>query len=278
MYVTISFKKLLIVATSVNHRRTIFLSLNKFKMNTNFLFKMKMFFLLSMFIPFMGISQTKNIFFTQRVFPKMDKVLEFEKALSAHAKKYHTGDVAWRVFEIQSGPDMGGYQITEGPTSWEALDTRGNLGEEHTIDWNKTVAVYLTDKMSGSYSVYQDTLSTVALSDFSDKIQITHVYPKIGKGNKVRDIIKNLKAAWVAEGSTIAVYTTSSSGPGQYVLVTRYKQGLKEKAEGFRKPFKDTYEAVYGVGSFEAYLEGVSQFTSEVWSELLFLRKELGSK
>ncbi len=247
-------------------------------MNNNLLSKLKLLFLLCMLIPFMGISQTKNVMTAQRVFPKMDKVLEFEKALAAHAQKYHTGDVVWRVFKIQSGPDAGGYQISEGPTSWEALDTRGNLGEEHNIDWNKNVATYLTDRMSVGYSVYQDSLSTVALGDFSDKINITHVYPKIGKNIKVRNLIKKLKAAWVAEGSTIAVYAANSSGPAQFTIVTRYKQGLKEKAQNFRKPFKGTYEGVHGEDSFEDYLDEMSHDVNEIWSELLFMRKDLGSK
>jgi hypothetical protein len=247
-------------------------------MNNNFRFNLKMYFLLCILIPFAGISQTKNVITNHRVFPKVDKVLEFEKAVAAHAKKYHTGDAKWRVFEIQSGPDFGGYQLTEGPTSWEALDTRGNLGDEHNTDWNKSVTIYLTDKQSALYSVYQDSLSTVALGDFSDKINITHVFPKIGWNNKIISVIKKLKAAWTAEGSTVAVYASSSSGPTQYALVTRYKQGLKEKATGFRKPFKTTYEAVHGEGSFEDYLDEIRQYANEAWSELLFMRADLSSK
>ena len=118
-------------------------------MKQNFISTTKMFFLIYLLIPFAGIGQTKNLISTQRVFPKMDKVLEFEKALAAHAQKYHSGTAHWRVFAIQSGPDMGGYHITEGPTSWEDEDARGDLGKEHTLDWNKNVAIYLTDRQSG---------------------------------------------------------------------------------------------------------------------------------
>lgn len=240
--------------------------------------KLKLFGLLLMFAPLTAISQVKNVISTHRVFPKVDKVLEFEKALAAHAQKYHTGDAHWRVFSIESGPDMGGYHITEGPKSWESEDARGDLGTEHQIDWNKNVAIYLTDRQSGGYSVYVDSLSTVALSDFSDKIQITHFYPKIGWNTKAISLIKRLKAAWVAEGSTIAVYASNASGPAQYTLVTRYKQGLKEKATGFRKPFKETFETVNGAGSYQEYLEDLRQYTNDVWSELLFMRKDLSSK
>ena len=246
-------------------------------MNNKFFRRIKKLSLLCVLLPLISSSQIKNVVSTNRLFPKIDKVLEFEKALTAHAKKYHTGDVKWRVFEIQSGPDFGGYHITEGPTSWEALDTRGNLGTEHNNDWMKSIGIYLTEKQSASYSVYVDSLSTVALGDFSDKINITHVFPKMGCSNKIVGIIKDLKKVWTADGSTVAVYSASSSGPAQYILVTRYKQGLKEKADGFRKPFKATYEAVHGATSYEAYLDNIRQYTNDAWSELLFMRHDLSS-
>jgi hypothetical protein len=247
-------------------------------MNNKFRFKMKWFLLLSMLIPFTGISQTKNLISTQRVFPKVDKVLEFEKALAAHAQKYHTGTAFWRVFEIQSGPDAGGYHITEGPTSWEAEDVRGNLGADHNLDWNKSVAIYLTDRNSAGYSVYIDSLSTVALGDFSDKINISHVYPKVGHSDDVVNIIKKLKKYWTSAGITVAVYAASSSGKAQYTIVTRYKQGLKERAPGFRKPFKELYEAANGEGSYAQYMKDGAEYVDETWSELLFMRTDLGSK
>ena len=101
-------------------------------MNNNFRFKMKMYFFLFMLIPFIGISQIKNVVSTHRVFPKIDKVLEFEKALAAHAQKYHTGDAKWRVFAIQSGPDMGGFHITEGQQAGRQRT------QEETLVWSIT--------------------------------------------------------------------------------------------------------------------------------------------
>jgi hypothetical protein len=231
-----------------------------------------------LFIPLFGISQNKNVINATRVFPKVDKVLEFEKALAAHAQKYHTGDWKWRVFEIQSGKDAGGYHITEGPVSWEAIDGRGNLGTEHNTDWNKNVAVYLSDRGTSSYSVFQDTLSTVALTDWADKINITHWYPKIGWGGKIREVINKMKPAWKAGGESVAVYQASSSGPAQYTLVTRYKQGLKERTAGFIKPFKERYEAANGEDSYEDFLNVLREYVNDAWSELLFYRADLSSK
>lgn len=116
------------------------------------------------------------------------------------------------------------------------------------------------------------------MGEFTDKINIGHVYPKIGQGDNVANMIKKIKKAWVAAGITVAVYVSSSSGPLQYTLVTRYKQGLKERAAGFRKPFKEVYESVNGEGSYAQYLKDAAEYVQENWGELVFYRKELSSK
>jgi len=240
---------------------------------------MRKIFLICMLLPLLGISQTKNVISADRVFPKVDKVLEFEKALTAHAQKYHTGDTKWRVFAIQSGPDAGGYHIVEGPTSWTTLDGRGDISVEHNNDYNKNVAIYLTERGSTLYSVYEDTLSTVALGDYSDKINITHWFPKLGWGVKVREVITEMKKVWQASGQSVAVYSASSSGPAQFALVTRYKTGLKEREPGFIKDsFKSRYEKANGEDSFDNYVDMLRDYLKDSWSELLYYRADLSSK
>ncbi len=240
---------------------------------------MRKIFLLCMLVPMLGISQTKNLVSANRVFPKIDKVLEFEKALTAHAQKYHTGDTKWRVFVILSGPDANGYHIVEGPTNWTALDSRGDISVEHNNDWNKSVAIYLTDRGSTSYSVFEDSLSTVAMGDYSDKINITHWFPKLGWGPKVREVITQMKKTWQASNQSVAVYSASSSGPAQFALVTRYKTGLKERESGFMKEgFKTRYEKANGEDSFDNYIELLREYLKDSWSELLRYRADLSSK
>jgi hypothetical protein len=216
------------------------------------------------------MGQNKNVMSSFGAFPKVDKVLEFEKAVAAHAQKYHTGDWKWRVWAIQSGPDANGYHITEGPLSWELIDGRGEISVEHNNDWNKSVAIYLTDRGAASYSVYQDSPSTVAMTDYADKINITHWVQKIGWGDKVRDVIREMRKAWQAGGESVAVYTSSSSGPPQYTIVIRYKQGLKERTSGFRKPFKKRYEAANDEDSFDNYLEVLREYLKESWANYFF--------
>lgn len=229
-------------------------------------------------LPFFSFAQDKNVASATRVFPKIDKVPAFEKALAAHAQKYHKGTWHWRVFTIESGPDAGGYHIVEGPMSWDDVDTRGDLGKEHMADWNMNVTPLLTDKGSISYSVYRPELSSVALTEFTNKIAINHVFYKPGYLDETEDIIKKVKKMWDASGQTVAVYEASSSGEPQFAIVTRYKQGLKERTMGFRKPMKERYTQANGENSWEEYIKSVKNVTDHSWSELLFYHPELSSK
>jgi len=140
-----------------------------------------------MLLPCLGFSQVKNVVSADRIFPKADKAAEFEKALAAHAQKYHTGSWKWRVFEIESGPDFGGYHVVEGPNTWTTLDSRGNISKEHTADWNRNVAPLVTDKGSSGYSTFNDELSTVQLTDYSNNIIIVHTYIKPGQIDKFKE-------------------------------------------------------------------------------------------
>lgn len=236
----------------------------------------KLFFVL-IALPFFSIAQEKNVVSVNRVFPKADKVAAFEKALAAHAKKFHTGNWKWRVYTIESGPDAGGYHITEGPTSWDDIDKRGDLGKAHMDDWNTNIAPLLLDKTTVSYSTYRADLSSVALTNYSDKIAINHVFYKPGYYEDAEALLKTLKKVWDTSGQTVAVYEASSSGEPQFVLVIRYAQGLKERDANFRKPMKERYTMVNGANSWDTYTQGLKNTIDHSWSELLFYHAELSS-
>jgi len=239
---------------------------------------MRKLFLLCTLIPLLGLSQTKNVAHSTRIMPKPDKNAELEKGIIAHVAKYHTGDWKWRVFEIQTGPDAGGFHIVEGPLGWDQFDSRGNLGVEHTADWNKNVAPYTEGQGSQAYSTYNAELSTVQLTDYSDKMIIMHAYPKPGMIGKATDLVKKLKKVWEASKESVAVYNGVASGEPQIVAVTRLKNGLKELDPSVLKPLPERYEAVYGEGSWNYYLDDYAKAIERRWSELLFYRADLSSK
>lgn len=223
------------------------------------------------------MGQTKTLLTSNRLFCKNDKVAEFEKALANHAKKYHKGDVSWRVWSIQSGPDAGGYMVSEGPSSWAALDGRADISEEHTADWNKNVQPLTTGSGQSGYYDYQMDLSTVQLTDYADKIIINHMTAKPGKIGDLKALIQKLKKAWQAGSESVAVYQTAYSGEPGYITVTRLKGGMKELASDYRKSLQDRYNESNGAGSFDIWLKDYADIVQNRWSELLIYKPLLSS-
>ena len=234
--------------------------------------------LLLLALPFIGVAQTKNVLSVSRYFPKVGKEQQFEKAVAAHAQKYHKGDNHWRVYYIESGPDAGGYHVVEGPKNWDAVDKRGNLGEAHTMDWDKTVQPLLMDHFSTRFVTYREDLSTVAMGNYSDKIAINHIAIKPGYYAEMLANLQGMKKMWEAEGSTIAVYETALSGEPEIAVVTRYKSGLKERDAVATGTMPARFASANGAGSWEKYIAVIKNGVSKQWSELLTLKPEMGSK
>jgi hypothetical protein len=239
---------------------------------------MKKFFFLVLLLPLFGIAQTKTLITSNRLFAKIDKVSDFEKALTSHAQKYHKGEVAWRVWSIESGPDAGGYMVTEGPSTWSTLDGRDDISAEHTADWEKNVLPLTTGLGQSGYYDFQADLSTVQLTDYADKIVINHMTAKPGKINDMKVLLQKLKKVWQDGNESVAVYVTVFSGEPGYIYVTRLKNGLKELATDYRKPLAGRYNAANGSGSFDGWLKDYADIVQSRWSELLTYKPLLSSK
>jgi hypothetical protein len=239
---------------------------------------MRKLFLCWLLIPCIGMGQTKTVVSTFRAFPKPEKITEFERALSAHAQKFHTGEWKWRTYEVISGPDAGAYHVTEGPNTWAQLDDRKDISKEHTADWNTSIAPLTTGQGTQGFSVYREDLSSVPLLEFSEKMAITHIFPKQGYADTIIAIIKKIKVIWQKSSEPVAVYQASGSGPSQIVLVFRYKTCWKERDPGFRKSFMERYKAEYSDSGYNEYISAVQQFVEKSWTEMLSYRADLSSK
>jgi hypothetical protein len=238
----------------------------------------KLFFLL-LAAPLWIFAQDKTVLNVTRVWPKADKVQQFEKALAAHVQKYHKNDFAWRVFTVETGPDAGAYHLVEGPSNWDGFDKRGDLGKEHQSDWDMHIQPLLQDRQTVMYVVYRGDLSSSPMIERADKISINHVFYKPGYYGDMQDLIKGLKKTWDDNGQSVAVFESNSSGAPQFAVVTRYKFGLKEKEVGFRPAMNISFaKANGGESSFTKWVEGWKQAVDNAWSEMLFFKPELSSK
>ena len=238
---------------------------------------MKKLIVLLLLVPVLGIGQTKTVLTVNRVFTKNEKSAEFEKALASHAKQFHKGDLAWRVWTIQSGPDAGGYMVTEGPTTWSTMDGRGDISTEHTTDWEKNVLPLTTGAGQTGFYDFNESMSTVKLTDYADKIMINHMTAKPGKVADLKALIEKLRKVWVADSSPTAVYSTAFSGEPGYITVTRLKNGLKELASDYRKPIPERFDSANGAGAWDKWLKDYADIVQNRWSELLIYKPSLSS-
>ncbi|HUQ97197.1 MAG TPA: hypothetical protein VM010_06005, partial [Chitinophagaceae bacterium] len=130
---------------------------------------------------------------------------------------------------------------------------------------------------SGYYD-FQADLSTVQLTDYADKIVISHMTAKPGRINDMKTLIQKLKKVWEAGSESVAVYSCAFSGEPGYINVTRLKNGLKELASDFRKPLADRYNDANGAGSFDSWLKDYADIVQSRWSEVLIYKPLLSSK
>ena len=125
--------------------------------------------------------------------------------------------------------------------------------------------------------MYRDDLSTIAVTNYTDKIAISHLTYNPGYSAEMEELIKQLKPIWESTQRSIAVYEISSSGEPGYNIVTRYKDGLKERDPGYKASMKDAFEKNKS-GSGQAYQDGLKKALKNSWSEILSFQPKLSSK
>ena len=219
----------------------------------------------------------QDVISIDRFVPKVDKVMDFEKALAAHVQKYHTGQYKALIYFAETGPNAGSYSMVMGPKTWAEWDVL-DMGKEHIADFVQTV-LPLADKYLGSYyMVMQPELSSAKAGEFAEKVSITHVYFKPGWDEAYAELLKKAKAVWEKEGETVAVSRSNFSGQPQFQIAYRHKQGLKEKAPDFRPPFKQRFIATYSEGEYNEAIKLIRDAVDHTSGEILSMRKDLSSQ
>ena len=128
------------------------------------------------------------------------------------------------------------------------------------------------------YLTFREDLSTVQQGDYSDKTSLNHVFFKPGYFGDVQANLLLLKKVWEADGATVAVYEASLSGEPQFVIATRYKQGLKERDVVNPTTFPARFNKANGEGSWAKYISMVKEGTARQWNEILYHKPEMDSK
>lgn len=242
--------------------------------------------ILAMLLPLGVFAQTpaapaaapkKNTLSVYRVTAKPGHADALEKALAAHAQKFHTGNWKWRVSAMLTGPESNGYQISEGPNSWTDLEGRGDLGPDHNKDYDATIAPHVERSTPEMYVTYVESASTVPAANWSTKSLITHLYYKPGRGPATLAVLKLYKKAWEKMGHNVAIWTPLGSGESQYIIVRRFKNGFKDlDVEG--PTMRQAFDEVNGAGSFDKLADENNKNLDHTMSEMMEFKPDLSSK
>ena len=219
----------------------------------------------------------KNVVSSFRVMPKPGHTDAFKAAIAAHAQKYHKGDHSWRVGEVMSGEDGGMFQINEGPTSWTALDDRGDLGAEHQADFEKNITPHIEKITANSYATFNEELSCVKMDSWSNKVLMYHYVVKPGKLPLASDLMKRYKATWEKRGLNAAVWVSAFSGAAQYNVAFRLKNGWKDFDADSMSP-REAATALWGAAAFDRMVEDAAECFEKITTELVNYDPALGSK
>lgn len=212
-----------------------------------------------------------------RVLPKVGHEKALEAALAAHARKFHSGEHAWRVGVVLSGPDEGMYHITEGPTDWAGVDARGDLGAAHMQDYLENIAPQVEKNTPNIYLTYATDLSSTGATQWTNKVMIDHITVKPGRGADFHDTSKKWKAICDKLGVPVAVWHAAFSGENSYSFVYRLKDGFKVFDEDAPK-FRQAAGELYGPNEYARLMQADADEISREWQELVEFKPELGSK
>jgi hypothetical protein len=227
-------------------------------------------------LPLMALSQNSTeygVFENALLTPNPSQVIQFEKGIAAHNKKYHgEGPYAGRVYWISNGPKTGSYVWVMGPFPWSALDNRPAQKEGHDADWNANVAPYTTaDSGAQSYWRTHNELSRFP-KDFTIKnMEVDYWDIKRGKYEEAMKLVEKINRVYTEKSpdDTFGIYTNefSSTKEGRDLAVISFFD--KSAWLGQDRGFVQKYEVVHGKGSWATFLNDWMFVTdggeTEIW-------------
>lgn len=221
-----------------------------------------------------------NLIVVNRVEVKMDKKLEWEKAMTAFVKN-HYPNMKFRVWEVITGNSTGKYVIIMGPTSYKAIDMPNASPKGEAA---MRADLQALRALCNAQSVNHWRVVNGLTDDNPDrklKYQIaSYSEIEMGTWGAVSDFQKKLREARKKAGSMddIGILRPSHSGAGNAYLYIRWIENLEEldESNGFGE-VAEAYDDMFGNNS---WYKDWNEYMDNVKSnhrELRILRSDLSS-
>ena len=224
-------------------------------------------------------SQGRSIYISSMLSPKPGQQKALETAIKNHTQKFHGKD-KMRVFQIQSGPDDGMYQLVQGAYTWAALDSL-KLGDAHDIDFDTNIATKTLMQTGSSYSQLHPELSHGSMDFNIEKSRVVILDVRRGRMDSTIAMIKMLKDAMdkTNDKRDMTVYTKMLSGTSpQVVLIYRYKNGWAEQEDGNYQTMKNMITTAFSDAGWANWMRMGDANIEKQEVFLRIYRKDLSSK
>ena len=206
---------------------------------------------------------------------------KLQAGVKKHNDKYHNGKDRPKAYlwYINTGPNSGNYSWATGPMKFSHMDQ--TLKDDHVKDWEKNVSPYADETnvvfmMRDEEMTYNPENEVVAENILMKRIPIKNGQKHV---EAVEEAVTKIAKALRRTRSNIArsVYRDAfPDGHEEIMLVypfsswTEFEGGVRGLPEGFQ----DSYEKIYGKGSFRKEVSDVlSAHTDGITHEVMTMVK-----
>jgi len=206
---------------------------------------------------------------------------KLQAGVKKHNDKYHNGKDRPKAYlwYINTGPNSGNYSWATGPMKFSHMDQ--TLKDDHVKDWEKNVSPYADETnvvfmMRDEEMTYNPKNEVVGENILMKRIPIKNGPKHV---EAVEEAVTKIARALRRTRSNIArrVYRDAfPDGREEIMLVypfsswTEFEGGLRGLPEGFQ----DSYEKIYGKGSFrKEVMEVLSTHTDGITQEVMTMVK-----
>lgn len=202
--------------------------------------------------------------------PKRGMEDKFEAAIKAHNQKFHPdGPYKAVLRKVEYGEKAGWYVWVFGPATYSALDTRPDKENGHADDWSKTVDPLIeTYGNSTLWELNEDLSFGREIMKNSNYYEVWIVDLKRDQYYRFKPLTEKLKKAYEAAGKTAFLIYNNPLHTGDNADVALL-WSFNSYDEWSKDPgVKDSYEKLYGAGSWQNMVNEWMDITVDYKSEI----------
>lgn len=227
-----------------------------------------------------GICQEKTLVQSILLKPKNGMGIQFESALKAHNIRFHSSPAKTYVFQFISGEKMGYYQVAFPASSWTEMDNM-KPNTAHEQDIHNSISPKLAENEGWVFSRRIDSLSHGDQNWEIAKSRMTYWHIKRGKTQEFATWLRKIKLILddTKDPRNVTIYSKLLAGSdGQFILVSRYREGWKELEPNFYTPIKELFIRAHSAAEWENYIKVFDECVEKEETFLRVFRPDLSTK